>query len=300
MSLVSIIIVNFNAGQGLVSCVSSIIDATDGGEIIVVDNNSADTSMDDLVAAYGSEKRLKIIRNNANLGFSKACNMGTRAASGDFLLYLNPDCLIEKQTIPELKAVFEQHPDAGMAGGRLLNPDGSEQAGSRRDIPTPWRSFVHLSGLVYFSKLFPGVFSGFLRHRESVPEAEIEVEAVSGACMMVPRKIIDDVGGFDEAYFLHVEDLDWCLRIRQKEWKIFFAPRARVTHAKGVCSARRPVFVEWHKHLGLTRFFWKFFRHQGFGLVLPVAVAGIWSHFLLVAVFRFVKRGLPIDGPSTP
>lgn len=293
MSLVSIIIVNFNAGQGLVSCVSSIIDTTGGDEIIVVDNNSADTSLDDLVAAHGNEKRLKIIRNQANLGFSRACNIGTRAASGTCLLYLNPDCVVEPETIPALKAVFERHPRAGMAGGRLLNPDGTEQAGSRRDIPTPWRSFVHLSGLDRLGKWFPGLFSSFLRHQEVLPDTEMEVEAVSGACMMVPRRIIDDVGGFDEAYFLHVEDLDWCLRIRQQGWKIFFVPRARVIHDKGACSVDRPLFVEWHKHVGLTRFYWKYFRHRYFGMVMMPTVAGVWGHFLLVSAFRFVKRGLP-------
>jgi hypothetical protein len=108
--------------------------------------------------------------------------------------------------------------------------------------------------------------------------------------MMVPRKIVADVGGFDEAYFLHVEDLDWCLRIRQQGWKILFVPDARVFHSKGGCSSGRPVFVEWHKHLGLTRFYWKFFRRQHGGIWLPVVAAGVWSHFMLVAVSGFLKR----------
>lgn len=292
MGQVSIIIVNYNAGDRLAACVSSILETPDRDEIIVVDNGSEDESIAHLVARFGHEKYVRVIRNKANLGFSRACNIGSKAASGDFLLYLNPDCLVETATVPALRAVLERHPAAGMAGGRLLNPDGTEQAGSRRDIPSPWRSFVHLSGLSRFKGRWPSLFPAFSRHREALPDTEIEVEAVSGACMMVPRRIIDDVGGFDEGYFLHVEDLDWCLRIRQKGWKIFFVPHARVTHAKGACSVRRPIFVEWHKHRGLTRFYRKFYRHRFYGLELPLALAGVWGHFLLVASYRFVKRKL--------
>lgn len=293
MDLVSVIIVNYNAGDRLMACVASILEAPVRAEVIVVDNGSEDGSISCLVARYGTDKRLSVIRNNANFGFSRGCNIGTQAAMGDFLLYLNPDCRIESETIPALRAVLERHPEAGMTGGRLLNPDGTEQAGSRRDFPSPWRSFVHLSGLHRFKGRCPAFFPDFSRHREAVPDAEVEVEAVSGACMMVPRKIFDDVGGFDEGYFLHVEDLDWCMRIRQKKWQIFFVPQAPVIHAKGACSARRPVFVEWHKHRGMTRFYWKFYRHRLCGLELPIALAGVWGHFLLVAVFRFVKRELP-------
>lgn len=293
MSVVSVIIVNFNAGDRLAACVSAIPETPDRTEIIVVDNGSEDGSLDRLVTRCGNDKRVRVIRNHTNLGFSRACNIGTKAASGDFMLYLNPDCRIEAKTIPSLRAVLERHPEAGMAGGRLLNPDGTEQAGSRRDFPGPWRSFVRLSGLYRFTNCCPSLFPDFSKHREAVPDAETEVEAVSGACMMVPRKIIDAVGGFDEGYFLHVEDLDWCMRIRRKGWAVFFVPQARVIHAKGGCSAGRPVFVEWHKHLGMTRFYWKFYRHRFGGLELPIALAGVWGHFLLVAVSRFVKRELP-------
>ena len=290
MSDVSIIIVNFNAGHRLTDCVTSILEAPDRAEIIVVDNRSDDDSLERLLAAHGRRKRLQIIRNPANLGFARACNIGARQATGEYLFYLNPDCLIQTHTLTTLTTALARNPEAGMVGGRLLNPDGTEQPGSRRDIPDPWRAFVHLAGLYRFVKAQPALFSDFSRHREAVPESEITVEAVSGACMMVPRTVVAATGGFDEAYFLHVEDLDWCLRIRQQGWKILFVPGARVIHAKGGCSHRRPIRVEWHKHLGLTRFYWKFFRRRHGGLWMPVAMAGVWGHFLLTALSLLWKK----------
>jgi len=291
MHSVSIIIVNFNAGDHLVSCVASILNAPDQAEIIVVDNDSRDDSIEKLDAAFGDTKQLYIIRNTANLGFARACNIGTQQASGAYLLYLNPDCLINDYTIPALVAALEQLPDAGMAGGRLMNPDGTEQPGGRRNIPSPWRAFVRLSGLYRLKNRYPDIFPDFLMYQEEVPDNEVAVEAVSGACMMVPRRTINEVGGFDEAYFLHVEDLDWCVRIRQKGWKILFVPEAEVVHSKGACSNDRPVFVEWHKHLGLTRFYWRFFGHRYFGVFMPVITIGVWSHFLLVMVSQILKNG---------
>jgi GT2 family glycosyltransferase len=295
MHSVSVIIVNFNAGLRLVSCVTSVLNAPGPAEVIVVDNDSSDDSIARLISAHGSRKELRIIRNTANLGFARACNMGTRQASGDYLFYLNPDCIIEDQTIPALVSALEWHADAGMAGGRLLNEDGTEQAGGRRQMPTPWRAFVRLSGLYRFKDHYPAIFADFLQHQEEAPDEPMEVEAVSGACMMVPRNIVNEVGGFDEAYFLHVEDLDWCMRIRRKGRKILFVPFARVFHSKGGCSHRRPVFVEWHKHLGLMRFYRQYFGRQHGGVWLPVIAAGVWSHFLLAAVTRFVKSKIQAD-----
>lgn len=292
MPSVSIIIVNFNAGDNLFACVDAILQATDTAEIIVVDNASRDNSLERLVSAHGNLKQLHIIRNTANLGFARACNIGTQQASGEFLLYLNPDCIINDGTIPALTVALQKHSDAGMAGGRLMNPDGTEQPGGRRGLPTPWRAFVRLSGLYRLNTCFPGLFPDFLLHQERLPDDTTVVEAVSGACMMVPRRTIETVGGFDEGYFLHVEDLDWCMRIRQKGWKVLFAPEARVIHFKGVCSSDRPVFVEWHKHRGFMRFYRKLFGQRHLGVWIPLLATGVWCHFLLVTARSLLKSGL--------
>jgi hypothetical protein len=291
MPSVSVIIVNYNAGPRLQACVASVLDASPGTEIIVVDNASSDGSLDALVSAPGGRKDVRVIRNAANLGFAKACNIGAREARGDHLFFLNPDGVVEKGTLPALVSALENRPDAGMAGARLLNPDGTEQAGGRRYLPTPWRAFVRLSGLYRFNKQCPKLFPDFLRHQEEAPDGPAEVEAVSGACMMVPRRTIEEVGGFDEAYFLHVEDLDWCLRIGRQGRKILFVPAARVVHAKGGCSHRRPVFVEWHKHRGLMLFYRRYYGGPFGGLWMPLIATCVWGRFLAVAAVRLARSG---------
>ncbi len=293
---ISVIIVNFNAGNGLTDCVGSIISANKTAEIVVVDNASQDDSIKRLKAVFGGLEQLHIIRNAANLGFSRACNIGARRSSAPYLLFLNPDCLIYPDTISSLVQALEKHPDAGVAGGMLLNPDGTEQAGGRRAVPTPWRVLVRISGLFHLKHRYPKVFSDFLLHREELADHEMEVEATSGACMMMPRKAMEIAGCFDEDYFLHVEDLDCCMRMRENGFKVLFVPGAKVMHRKGVCGRDHPVFVEWHKHRGLVRFYGKYFRRQYPGLLMALVFAGVWAHFLAVAALRLLKGNRREDG----
>lgn len=295
---VSVVIVNFNAGPGLVDCVASIVASRYPAQIVVVDNDSQDDSIERLTAAFGTLEALHIVRNDANLGFSKACNIGARRSSAPYLLFLNPDCLIYPDTIPSLVQALEKHPDAGLAGGMLLNPDGSEQAGGRRAVPTPWRVLVRISGLFHLKHRYPGIFSDYLLHQEPLADHEMEVEATSGACMMMPRKAMEAAGCFDEEYFLHVEDLDCCMRMREKGFKVLFVPGAKVMHRKGVCGRDRPVFVEWHKHRGLVRFYGKYFRRQYPGLLMALLFGGVWAHFLVVAALRLLRGKSPGDGEA--
>jgi GT2 family glycosyltransferase len=178
-----------------------------------------------------------------------------------------------------------------MVGGFLVNPDGSEQAGGRRAIPTPWRSFVAAFGLTPFAQRWSQWFEDFNLHRQPLPTGPIEVEAISGACMLVRRAAIADVGEWDEGYFLHCEDLDWCLRFRRKGWKILFVPAARVDHAHGACSRSRPIFVEWHKHRGMIRFYRKFYREDYPWWLTGLVIVGVWSRFVLVAASHVVRLG---------
>ena len=108
--------------------------------------------------------------------------------------------------------------------------------------------------------------------------------------MLVKRKAMEDVGPWDENYFLHCEDLDWCMRFRQKGWKVMFVPSARVTHAQGVCGRSRPVFVQWHKHKGMMRFYRKFFRHQYPSVLMGLVMIGVWLRFGLVAGYYTAMR----------
>lgn len=287
-SVISAIIVNYNAGTLLRGCVDSLLGCPLGIEIIVVDNASHDGSLDTLAGL----QQVRIIRNPANVGFATACNIGVLASSAPYLLFLNPDCFFQLGAVRSLLGVLQADEKVGMVGGLLVNADGSEQGGGRRAVPTPWRSFVRAFGLHRFADRWPKLFYDFHLHKQPLPPGPIEVEAISGACMLAKREAMEDVGLWDEAYFLHCEDLDWCMRFRQKGWKILFVPDARIYHAFGACSQSRRVFVEWHKHKGMVRFYHKFFRHQYPGILMGMATLGVWLRFTLVTTHIVVRRVL--------
>ena len=283
---VSIVVVNYNAGPLLAECVRTAL--PQASEILVIDNASSDSSIDVCAREFTDEPQLEIFRNKTNLGFAAACNLGFSQAKGEFVLFLNPDCRLDEGAILELLRALQADAARGMVGGLLVNPDGSEQGGGRRAVPTPWRSFVRAFGLSRFAERWPKLFFDFHLHKQPLPDRPIEVEAISGACMLVKREAVVDVGLWDEGYFLHCEDLDWCMRFRQKGWKIMFVPSARVTHALGACSRRSRrslIFVEWHKHKGMMRFYRKFFRHQYPGMMMGLVAIGVWLRFGIVAAY---------------
>ena len=286
--LVTIIIVNFNGSDLLVRSVRQAFTSDIPVRVIVSDNASSDNSIRLLENEFGSDSRLTIIQNGRNLGFSSANNVALKHARGDFILFLNPDCLIKPDTISRLLAVFEEDPEAGMIGCRVLNPDGTEQKGCRRRVPTPWRTFVRVLGLSYFTRSTEWL-QGFDMSSEPLPDSPVPVDAISGSLMLVSRKALDDVGPLDEGYFLHCEDLDWCMRFNLKGYKVLFVPDVDVTHYQGFSSKQRPVRVMWHMHKGMMRFYNKFFlRRYPWPLVIVVAL-GVWFRFLAL-VFQHALR----------
>jgi len=285
-TVISTIIVNYNAGELLRSCVDSLVNCPLEIEIIVVDNASTDGSLE-VLQGYPS---VQIIKNSTNLGFASACNCGLRVASTPILMFLNPDCFFEPDALANLLSVLDSDQRVGMVTGVLTNLDGTEQAGGRRAVPTPWRSFVRAFGLIRFANRWPRLFFDFHLHKQPLPDRPIEVEAISGACMLIRREAMQEVGEWDEGYFLHCEDLDLCMCFKQKGWKILFVPDAKVIHDQGACSRTRPIFVEWHKHKGMMRFYRKFFRHQYPGVFWPLVVFGVWLHFVFVAGYHGTRR----------
>lgn len=282
----STIVVNYNAGSRLRKCVDSLLACPLDIEIIVVDNASSDASLDGLQ----NLSQVSVIRNPTNVGFATACNIGVQASSAPFLLFLNPDCFFQPDAIAPLLAGLQSSNRVGMVGGLLVSEDGTEQGGGRRAVPTPWRSFVRAFGLQRFANRWPKLFYDFHLYKQPLPDSPIEVEAISGACTLVKRDVMEDVGLWDENYFLHCEDLDWCMRFRQKGWKILFVPDARISHTLGACSQSCPVFVQWHKHKGMVRFYRKFFRHQYPGVLMVLVAAGVWLHFGLAVVYLTARR----------
>ena len=289
VSAVSIVVVNYNAGKFLEPCIALCLQQA--GHVILVDNASADGSMDAVTRRFSGASRLTVIRNATNLGFAVACNIGANATSGQFVLFLNPDCALEDGAVSQLFLTLDSDPKAGMAGGLLIDEDGKEQPGGRRAVPTPWRSFVRALHLSRFADRWPSLFTDFNLHLQPLPARPLQVEAISGACTMVKRHAMQDVGPWDEKYFLHCEDLDLCMRYRQKEWAILFVPDARIVHHQGACSRSRPLFVEWHKHHGMLRFYRKFFRLQYPGALMWLVSLGVWFRFCVV-VAHIGARGI--------
>ncbi|MEY3759963.1 MAG: hypothetical protein RIR39_1454 [Pseudomonadota bacterium] len=285
-SVISTITVNYNAGLLLQNCVDSLLNCPLEIEVIVVDNASTDGSLD----ALHDLSNIKVIKNSGNLGFAAACNIGMRDTTSPFVLFLNPDCFFEPGTLSKLLNAMALDEHVGMVGGLLINANGTEQQGARRAVPTPWRSFVRAFGLARFAVICPRLFYDFNLHKEPLPEHPIEVEAISGACMLVRREALQEVGAWDEGYFLHCEDLDWCMRFRQAGWKILFVPSAKITHEAGACGRKRPVFVEWHKHKGMMYFYRKFFRHQYPSILMSVVSVGVWMRFGFVAIYYWLRR----------
>lgn len=283
------VIVNYNAGAFLERCVKSWAVACIGTTVVIVDNASTDASLD-FLSDWDVGVSVRVLRNSQNYGFGVAVNQGLGMVTADRVLLLNPDCLLDADSVATMNHVMSSTPEAGMVGPLLVNPDGSEQAGGRRAVPTPWRSLVRAFGLSGLSERYPRLFSDFQLHKEPLPSRPIDVEAISGACMLVKREALESVGLLDEGYFMHCEDLDWCMRFRQAGWRILFVPDAKVVHYKGACSRSRPIFVEWHKHLGMMRFYKKFFRHQYPGVLMWLVSLGVWLRFGVLCLYYSAKH----------
>lgn len=250
---ISAVIVNYNAGSYLARAVASLSAQADAplGEILVIDNGSSDGSLTE--AAALDEPRLRIIELSENLGFARGCNVGVQAATGEILLFLNPDAELQSGALAALMTALAARPDAAMAGPLLLNPDGSEQRGGRREIPSPWQIFCYILRLPRLMPNHPR-FRNFNHHGQPLPDVPMPTQAISGSCMLLRRSTIDRIGLMDPGYFMHFEDLEWCLRAQRASMTVLFVPSARVIHHRGVSSRRAPLMVAWHKHRSLVRF----------------------------------------------
>lgn len=270
MNECDVVIVNFNTETFLKDAVESVMRSPAVARVYVVDNGSTDTSLELLAQVH--DNRLVTIRNASNLGFAAGCNIGLARATAESVLLLNPDCRVADGVIERLIAALQSKDRVGMVG--LLNPDGSEQAVGRRKFPTP-------------SVVFAQTFGS--SRPPPLPKEPVEIEAISGACMMVRRAAAAAIGPMDEAYFLHVEDLDWCMRFRQGGWAILFVPDAKVTHQKGISSRKRPLAVEYYKHRGIIPFYRKFLSNAYSRWQMVLVIIGVWSRFAGVAMWRLLS-----------
>ncbi len=301
---VSVIIVNFNGGHLVTAAVDAIVASEVPVDVIVADNGSTDGSLVLLRDRFATNPRVQIIENGKNLGFARASNLALARASAhaDYVLLLNPDCIVYPNAFAHVLAAMQAYPEAGMAGCLIRNPDGTEQAGCRRAVPTPWRTFVRV---LHLNKLFADHprFRSFVLVGTPLPKKPVFQEAISGAFMLVRRDALEQIGLLDEGYFLHCEDLDWCMRFRQAGLQILFVPNAEAIHYKGYCSRDRPIRVLWHLHKGMARFYRKFFRHQYPVPLMWAVISMVWMRFCLLAAGYWVKRlvqGKPTFPVPTP
>jgi GT2 family glycosyltransferase len=236
MIRISVIIVSYNTRDLLLDCLSSVY-ASEGDldlEVFVVDNASSDGSVD-VVGEYFPE--CTVIAGTENVGFSKANNKALRIATGDYILLLNPDTIMDANVLAAMTAYMEQNPDVGMCSCKLVLGDGSLDLACRRSFPSFWDGFCRAVGL---SALFPRIplFTRYnlthLNENETYP-----VDAVNGAFMFTRREAVEEVGFLDEDYFMYAEDLDWCFRFGKAGWKVMYHPVATTVHFKGQSSKAR-------------------------------------------------------------
>ncbi len=284
---VSVLIVNFNSGPWLSRCIASLQHSATPLEILVADNGSSDDSLARLAREVGTPPGLRIVENGRNLGFAGAVNALAALARAPFLLLLNPDCTVAPDTIGTTLRELRAAAGAGMAGCLVLNADGSEQRGCRRRLPTLRNALAREFGAGFDRKSAPGEAGagrGFDLAGTPLPSATTDIEAISGAFMLVSRTAFDAVGPLDEGYFLHFEDLDWCARFHRAGYRIVFVPGARITHAQGACSRARPLRVEWHKHRGMYRFFDKFENPRRSRFLRLLIGAGVGLRFVVIGL----------------
>ncbi len=250
---VSVVMVVYRTGEALAESLACALADPLVDELVVVDNGSAPREAARLAEAARRDRRVVLVAGHGNVGFARGANLGARRARGDILVFLNPDAFLQPGCVAELAREIDGQPVPSVVGSRVLNADRTEQRGARRGEITPVSALMSLSRLAQLP--------GWRRYEvhlegEASPEHAVAVPTISGACFCMRREDFDAVEGFDEKYFLHVEDVDLCWRVRRQGGRVLFNPKAEVVHL-GHTSQMSPLKVEFHKGVGLARYFRK-------------------------------------------
>jgi N-acetylglucosaminyl-diphospho-decaprenol L-rhamnosyltransferase len=278
----TVVIVNYYSEELLRRCLESLPSSADplSLEVIVVDNSGTARASGTLDAWPD----VRLIEAGGNVGFAHACNLGMAAARGRHLLLLNPDTVAHPGAVATLSRYLDASAEAGAVAARLRNPDGTLQYSCRR-FPRPFSIFFGRYALL--TRWFPRnpVSSDYL-YLEWDHATTRPVDWVSGACLMVRREVFDQVGGLDDGYFLFVEDMDWCRRIRDAGHEVVYVPQADVTHRIGASRGPVPAWVTWERHRSMLRYVRKHFAWPlpvvmlaGLGLVLRAGLAVLEDRF---------------------
>lgn len=244
---ISFIIVNWNTRDILRNCLNSIYKTVKDidYEVYVVDNNSTDGSQEAVKKDFPD---VNLIENKTNTGFGHANNQAFDVMQGKYAVLLNTDAVLKENAIKDLLGFMDKHPKAGIAGVQLLNDDGSKQ-NSIDNFPSIETEILNKSLL---RLLFPNKYLSKNRNYDK----PVEVDSVIGACMMVRKEAMDEVGLFDEDYFFFLEETDWCSRMEKKGWSVYHVPEARVFHLSGYSKKIAP----WESQIEYYRSLYTFFR----------------------------------------
>lgn len=295
----SIVIVSHNTCALLDDCLQSLARAAvpaGGMEIIVVDNASRDGSAQMVREKY---PEVCLLVCEQNLGFAAANNRGTAVSRGEYVLFLNSDTVVEERALVEPLAYLRAHPEVGSLTAKLIYPTGERDPDNHRGFPTPWNALCRFTGL---SQLFPRNprFNGYYQSDKDF-DAIHAVDVIAGSFMMMPRRVFEELGGWDETYFFYGEDIDFCYRIRQAGYAIIYYPHVEVLHYKGASSGLRKESADIARPPKETRvkvaresvramqiFYGKFYSDKYPPLVTGLVLAGIRARGWL----RIVKHQL--------
>ncbi len=264
---VDVVIVAFNSGDWLARAVNSALAASLVDKVIIVDNASTDQS----IVSLQQHTRILLLRNAVNLGFAAAANRGCAAATAANVLILNPDCVLGQNDVRALISARAQESAVGIISAQLLNSDGSLQLQSLRRDPTPVRAIAESLGWR----------SAGIHISAPANTGILDVQACSGALMLLEKSVFEALNGFDEGYFLHCEDLDLCRRVRLLKLRVLVDTRVRVVHDKGTSSSAVPRLVASAKYHGMLRYFEKFDAPHTSWPLRIVVYFGAWLRYRL-------------------
>ena len=280
---VSAIVVSYRTGPVLKDCLEALVRQPQVHELIIIDNGNGPAGKMLIDQAAQQWERVRVIRPPRNVGFAAACNQGARASRAPYLAFVNPDLVVPDGAFDHILPFFTTDPRIWLCGGQLINPDGSEQRGSRREVLTPWRAIVEMTRLDRIAPSHP-YFRRFHYMENSSPPPVIEVPTISGAFMVMPTQRFQHLGGMDERMFLHTEDIDLCLRTLLAGGKVLFCGAVRLIHWRGTSDAPR-LFVEWHKTRSTARYFFKHFSTTYPLWSLHLVRALMWMRYCVQAVY---------------
>ena len=272
---VDVVVVTYRTGPVLFDCLDAVLAEPALARLVVVDNGN-DDDVERRLDSLASSPQVEVLRDHGNVGFARACNLGVARGSAPAVLLINPDCVLSPGTLGAAADRLMAQTEAGALGVRITNEDGTEQRGGRRNDLTPWTLLSDALRLYRF-----GARPWTLEHLPA-PSAAQDIPCISGSFMLVRRAAYEAIGGMDERYFLHVEDVDFCRRLWAAGWRIRYEPDLSVRHVGGT-SEVTPLFVEARKTDSAALYFRTHFP-GGAVSGLSDLLGVLWRELVIMAV----------------